>query len=349
MATKIVNSSLYKIIFDANRYHTPDVYINLVHISSEMKSEDKKTKAFIIQTGSDDKNSLVRVLKEHTGNNRQTISNCISEIQTLGLLEYSYEFEGWELLGMDKITSLLAVENDDELPKEEQIRPEGYTKLREFLLSYNFSKLKLREKKLLLYMCHLQDSVSGKKFRNFQPSDFVINIYKSSSIWRKILRTENKYYARDKVEEFLKNASEYIDDNSEEVRKTVYKPKNIIKYFFYATSSVIKAKFNIPIAMEIKYRKELQLINEAAYSYNVSLEDNQKLQIAHSIGALSNWNFKDYIVRLMMRKFLSIQKYNPNDKISSIPNYLAAVVKSSLPLFNKTLNESELEANINLV
>ena len=50
MATKIFNEHIYNIIENSNKYHTPDVYVALVHIASEIKDQDKKIR-FVIQTG----------------------------------------------------------------------------------------------------------------------------------------------------------------------------------------------------------------------------------------------------------------------------------------------------------
>ncbi|MBP3915033.1 hypothetical protein [Clostridium sp.] len=330
MATKLTNSSLYNIILNANRYYTPDVYLNLIHLSSEFKLKEGNKKVFLIQTGEEDKNTLVRVIKEHTGLNRQTITNCLEEIQELGLISYNHEVDGFELLGMDKIGCLSSISSEE---NDESVKLAGYTNLRDFFLTKEFSNLKLREKKLLMYMSHLADSISGKKFSKFQPADFVINVLNEASVWRKILRTSSKYYAKYVIEAFIVKVPQYIEDKTEEIRKTVLKPKSRLEYMFYVNSIKIKEKFVISTAMEIKYGKELYLINEYVQSFGISVSEQHKYQLAHSVGCLSNWDIKDLVIKEIMKKFKAEQVYKSRERIKSIPAYTASVIKNVISIY----------------
>lgn len=312
MATKISNNHLYTILLNAKKYHTPDVYVSLVHISVQVSDTDNNSR-FIIQTGNDKKRTLVKVIKNFLNINRQTIINCLSEIEDLGLLVYNETLNAWELKEMINMLK------------------EGYTSLNSILLEDFFKNLKLREKKLLLYMCHLLGTKDYKKFSNINQADFVINLTKKDSMWKKIISKSDSvyslYYTRTVIEKFLTKMGDKIDNLSEEKRKVDFRPKEITQFIFYFNSNVSSKKYDENISIELKYARELEMIRSYIKTTEINLSKDKVYQLAHGIGSLGSWVLKEYVTRSIIKKYIAIQKHKSRVDIKSLPAYVAAVVK----------------------
>lgn len=308
MATKMSNKHLYTILLNANKYYTPDIYVALVHISVEIKDKDKNER-FLIQTGDNKRTSLIKVLSNHLNINRQTIVNCLSEIEGLGILMYNEELFGWELIDM---ISMLQ---------------EGYTEIKDILLEDDFSSYKLREKKLLLYMCHLSGTKGFNDFNKFKGVDFIININRKDSMWRKILRTNSSYYAKYTINKFLAKVNDKIDDLSIERRKREFKPLTITQFIFYCNAPTLKQRYEDDIWIKIKYVNELEMIKQYARETEVTLSKQKMYQLAHGIGVIHSWIIKEYVCRCIIKKYIAIQKYKSREDIKSLPAYTATIIK----------------------
>ena len=315
MATKMSNNHLYTIILNANKYNTPDIFIALVHISTEIKDKEGKER-FLLQVGDAEKNTLVRLLREHTNINRQTIINCLNELEELGILRYVHELQGWELLDMINMLQ------------------EGYTEIRDVMLSEEFSTYKLREKKLLLYMCHLLNTKGATNFSKFNNADFIINTNNKDGVWRKILRTKSVYYAKYAINKFFAKiqGKNIIEDISEDRRKKEYKFFNCKQFIFYCNATPeLKRKLNNEEWIKIKYANELEMIKQYAKNFELNGEKftlHKMYQLAHTLGSITSWIAKERICVLIMKKYKAIEIYNSRENISSLPAYTAAVIRA---------------------
>ena len=326
MATKISNNHLYKILNDAKKYYTPDVFLVLVNISTQV-ADTNGIDRFIIQTGNDKKRTLIKVLCNFLSINRQTIVNCLNEIESLGLLEYNNNINAWEL-----------VEMVDFLKK-------GYTPLNESLLSAEFTNLKLREKKLYLYMTHLKASKGSEKFSSINEVDFVANLNEKNSMWRKILSKSSKpYYAKYSFQKFLTKMKNFIENKTEDIREKDFRPKEIKDKIFYFNAIKFKNSNNkYNEIFEISYKNELAMIRSYLRYNDVTLSIEKIYQIAHSIGTLSSWQLKEYIARSIVKKYIAIQKYGTREDIKSLPAYIAAIIKTLINNYNEFIKGKDLE------
>lgn len=315
MATKMSNKHLYTILLNANKYYTPDIFLALVHISTEIKDKNGNER-FLIQVGDDKRNTLIRLLNEHTNINRQTIVHCLEEIEALEILSYVEELSGWELTDMIGMLQ------------------EGYTEIRDIMLQEEFSTYKLREKKLLLYMCHLLSTKNANEFRRFQGVDFVINTVKKDSMWRKILRTKSAYYAKYTVSKFLTKVEGKIENISEEKRKVEYKYYNSKQFIFYCNAAVeLKKKYDNIEWIKIKYADELDMIKQYAKNFGLTGENltlNKMYQLAHTLGSITSWIIKEQICTIIMKKYKAIEKHKSREDIKSLPAYAASVIRGFL-------------------
>lgn len=336
MATKIYNNHLYNLIYNANRYYTIDVYLALVHISVQFKDENDKSH-FLIQTGDSRRKSLISVLNNFLDIERQTIVNCLGEIESLGLLVYSENYDGWEISDMGEM-----FKRKDEL-EDPELKLDGYTNLKDILLSDEFKTLRLREKKLLLYMCHLQDTKGANKFAAIYKCDIVINVLNEKSIWRKILRTKSKYYALSVIKEFKEKLKNSIEDVSKKCKGSKFKPKTILKFMFYFNVPKIKKNEKVDLWTKQRYFKEIQLIEEYMGILDVTLPEKKKYQLAHSIGCLK-WELKELVVRNIINKYRSVQVHKDSKDISSLPAFTAAVIKRIKEEYNAYLDSKKVIA-----
>lgn len=324
MATKMSNKHLYTILLNANRYYTPDIYIALVHISVEVKDTNKDSR-FVIQIGDSKKSSLINVLCEHTAINRQTIVHCVEELEKLEILKYSDELLGWELVDMINMLE------------------SGYTPIRDILLKEEFKTYKLREKKLLMYMCHLLSTNKSEEFRNLKGSDFVINVNDKDNteiltMWRQILNTKSKYYAASVMNEFLEKIN-CLTNITEEKRKKDFRPKKIKRFVFYCNvDSELKRNYNEDDWISIKYARELEMIHQYISNTGITLTKQKIYQIAHGIGSISSWIIKEFVCRKIINKYIAIQIHKSRDDIKSLPAYLSAMIKNIIVEFKNPKN-----------
>lgn len=335
MATKMANGNLYNIVLKAKKYHTPDVFIALTYLSSQVKDINKK-EHLILQTGTEKLAALVKTVENFTKINRQTVANCINEIINLGLLEYNSTLSAWELL--NSIDNMLK---------------DGYTLLHEILFSDFFKTLKLREKKLLMYMLHLSCSKNSTKYKNVTGTDFIININNEDSMWNKIV-TSSKYrtavyFVKYTLEKFINKlkANNIIQDLTDDKRDRDFRPSSYKQFLFYFNAPELKKKESaVDELTEKKSATEIEIIKVYCEDYNVDLTTKQTYQLAHAISGLTSWKLKDFITRTIMNKFRAIQIHKSRENIKSLPAYVAAIIREIT--FKKIGDINDINVNPNI-
>ena len=93
--------------------------------------------------------------------------------------------------------------------------------------------------------------------------------------------------------------------------------------------------------MELKYAKEIALINDYVKAVSIRFEESKVYQLAHIVAKLATWQLKEYVVRVILNKYIAIQKHNSREKISSLPAYAAAVVKYTTEQYLKIKDNIE--------
>lgn len=362
MATKMYNAHIDKILSESKRYYTTTVYVYLVHISNEIKAKNKdllennsialdsldnkrESTHFFIQTGQSltsntigedlpfkyHRKALVDVLCKYIKKaERRTIYRSILELENLNILSFNEVFSAWELNDM---ANMFANKNTDEKgvissPKK------GYTPIKDILLSESFKNCKPHQRKLWLYLCQLKYSKASEEFRRYNKADFVVNILDNPS-WKNILHTKSKYYAKYRLETFLK-------DNE----------KTIVNLKDDELSSSFKFKFDIPSLsktvdedtyLESYHYKDISMIKQRIAAINrylderdlspITLSLDKIYQLVRAIMNVKHISVKEEVITVILRKYMSIQVYGDRENIKSLPAYAYRVVRTVLTEF----------------
>lgn len=317
MATKLYNSHLNTILLECNEYYILDTYISLVHISSEVNNK------YLIQTFSDSKADVISLVRKYVAASYKTIYNCIDKLIELNILKYDTTLLSWTLVNMEMMTMSKSDAYDS---LEESTKVTGYTHIRNFFFTNEFSKMKAREKRLMIYLAQLSDSKSSK-FHN----EFSMNLLKPNSVWLKVLRTKCKYYAKYTIEKMLQSHSSLFTNKSDEFREKDLAPKRNknFKFFFDCLKIKNKAKEDETIELvKLNNPNEYNLIKDKMAFAEVTLTKQKIMHLIRAISNLKEWFLKDRIVQLIMNKFRAIQVHKSREDIKSLPAYAAAVVRS---------------------
>ncbi|MGL5087719.1 MAG: hypothetical protein ACRC68_18730 [Clostridium sp.] len=366
MATKLYNSHLSKILFECNEYYILDTYIALVHISSEVNNK------YLIQTYSDSKSDIISLARKHVKASYKTVYNCIDKLINLNILEYNYTLCSWTLVNMEYMTASKSFENiapheivnsNEDINSYENIKSNkaissgknikfdnninfseitepsqnqnftGYTHIRSFFFTEEFSKMKAREKRLMIYMSQLSDS----KLSAFHP-EFSMNLLKPKSSWLMVLRTTSKYYAKYTIEKMLSTYSNLFVNKTEEFRAKDLSPKKNKNFKFIFKCVTIKEKStedtNIDL-IKLNNPNEYILIKEKLSFCEVTLSKQKIMHLIRAISNLKEWSIKERVVQLIVNKYRAIQVHKSRDDIKSLPAYAAAVVLSVVSEFKK--------------
>lgn len=313
MANKLYNTHLYRLMTECKQYYILDCYISLVHIATEIDNK------FIIQTYSNSKADLINCIKDNIAATYKTISNCIDKLISLNFISYDEYKEAWIINDME----YMVLKKDPNLSKEEAAKYSGYTYIRPLFLTNNFNKMKLNEKKVLIYMSQLCDSNSGKFYKTFE-----MDLNNKNSKWYTILNTSSKYYA----EKIMKRMfSKYSDIISNITEKKDYLPKKIQKFRFSFISDTISQKFSENTSFDlvtILHPNEYTLVKENIKSFDIQLSKTKIMHLVRAIINIKNWLLKERVVNIILKKYKAIQYYNSREDIKSLPKYAAAVVKT---------------------
>lgn len=328
MATKLNNNHLSTIMENCKEYYIFDTYIALAYISSNIDGK------YLIQTFTENKSDIINAVKKYVDVAYKTVSNCIDKLITLNILEFSLSLNAWVLIDMEKMTELKS-----DYIKEEKIK--GYTKIRSFLLTKEFLKMKFRVKRLIIYMLQLLDSKASKLYK-----DFTLNLLKNNSSWMKVLRTTNKYYARETINYIVEKYSSFFEDKSDEIRKNTLAPNKIISFkFCLKLKKINDIKKGKEVLEDIKkYNlREYNLIKQRMKYFNINLSSVEIVNLIRSVSTLNEWFIKERVIQIILNKYIAIQIHKSREKIKSLPAYASAVVKAVIQEYKES---KECKANI---
>lgn len=327
MATKLYNSHLNQIIYNSKQYYILDTYISLVHISSEINGK------FIIQTYTDNKCDLISLVKTYVNASYKTISNCIDALFDMHILKFNEELNSWFIVDMENMVK----------PKDSAVNENdnsesytGYTTIREFFLSDEFSKLKAREKRVLLHMAQLKDSKAGKFY-----DDFTMNLLKPKNNWLKVIRTNSKYYAKYTIDKMLTKYPSIFTDNSFGLREKDLSPVRNKSFKYSICCKVIKKivieedVFNLVV---LKNNKEYHMIKDKVQFANITLSKKLIMHLVRAISNIKEWFIKERVAQIIINKYIAEQIHNHPNRIKSLPCYAAVVVKSVINEYRDFLN-----------
>lgn len=328
MATKMYNSHLSEIL-SCNEYYILDVYINIVNISSEVNDK------YLIQTFSDKKSDLINLIGKNLNISYKTIFNCLEKLIDLNIVVYEQELNCWILKDMENMTKSKA--------DNSEYTATGYTNIREFFFTEEFTFMKAREKRLLIYMAQLKDSKNSSFYNGFS-----LNLLKPDSPWLKILKTKSKYYAKYTIIKMLKKYPEIFEDHSDKEREKDYSPDRMKNFKFSFQCSVIREKTNEDTYIELVIAsnpKEYELVMDKIRFAEITLSKKLIMHLIRSISNLKEWCLKDRVVQLIVNKYRAIQIHKSRENIKSLPAYAAAVVKSVVSEYKHFIDTKKINKN----
>lgn len=316
MATKLYNSHLETILSNCKEYFIIDTYIALVHLSSEVNGK------YLIQTCSDSKADLVTLVLKYVKASYKTIFNCLVKLIKLNILSFDYELGSFILINMENMT-LSKKEALDKNIKSSDIT--GYTSIRSFFFGDEFSSMKAREKRIVIYLAQLSDS----KASNFH-NGFTMNLLKPNSPWLKILKTKSKYYAKYTIEKMLYKYNDVFINNSEKLRENDLAPKKMKTFkFSFCCNSIWKRdteekEFEL---VKLTNIKEYNFIMEKLRFSEVTLSKKKIMHLIRGISNIRKWHIKERILQIVINKYRAIQVYKSREDIKSLPAYLTSITK----------------------
>lgn len=326
MATKLYNTHLDQLLCNYKQYYILDTYISVVHMCAEIKTDlDNK---FIIQTYSDSLSHLTNLVKRYVNTTYKTIHNCLETLIADNFISYDSSLSAWIICGME---NMIRNKKEAILLDEDGILFTGYTKIRPFFLSDEFHSMRATEKRLLVFMAQKSDSKNSNKFSNF-----VVNLNRRASGWYKVLRTSNKYYAKNIIRKMFDKYNDIIQPISDDDNYD-YVCKQTKRFTLKFACPLIAGKKEKALLEEQAIDSvlssnptELELIENKANFLEITLSKKQKMHIIRCVISIKEWFLKDRIVQLILNKIRSIQVYKNKNVIRSLPGYAAAVVKSVL-------------------
>lgn len=335
MATKLYNSHLNKIIFECNEYYILDTYISLVQISTEVN------KKYLIQTYTDSKADIIALVNKHVNASYKTIYNCIDKLISLNILKYDTDLFSWSLVDMELMTmskkdskdsTLLSAKNSSEDSTLNNNKFTGYTHIRNFFFTDEFSTMKAREKRLIIYLSQLSDSKASTFHR-----EFSMNLLKPNSSWLKVLKTTSKYYAKYTIEKMLIKYSDLFINKSMEFREKDLSPEKNRRFKFFFDCLKIKDKVKEDEVIELvklNNPKEYLLILDKIRFAGITLSKQKIMHLIRSVSNLKEWFLKERVVQLIINKYMAIQIHKSREDIKSLPAYAAAVIRSVVSEYN---------------
>lgn len=345
MATKLYNTHLNTLLINSNcrEYYIYDTYIALVHLSSEINDK------YLIQTYSKSISNLASLLNKYIKTTHKTLHNCINKLIELEIIAYDDNLDSWVILGMENMTKSKADEDNSDI--DEKLLS-GYTNIRNFFLSENFSKMKAREKRVIIYMAQLRDSKAAKYYNGIE-----MNLLKPNNSWLKVIRTNSKYYAKYTIEKMLNKYSFIFNNNSETLRNndlSLNKKKSFKFAFECELLEKIKSEENEMFELvKIKNPNEYDFVMNKIRTSNISLTKSKIMHLIRAISHLREWFLKERIVQIIINKYIAIQIHKSRKDISSLPAYLISVVRSVIEeykyfrdlLKNQITTKSEIGEN----
>lgn len=326
MATKLYNSHL-KIIFDnSNSGYILDTYIALVHISCEVNSK------YIIQTYNSSKAYIVKLACKYVSASLKTVYNAICELLALNILSYDESLNTWTLVNMENMTKY---KDYNEVSLNSNVKNTGYTNIRNFFFMPEFSSMKSREKRLIIYMSQLCDS----KARSFH-SGFTMNLLKPNSPWLKVLKTKCKYYAKYTIEKMFSKYNNLFKVKDCNVESNLYSfHSNNFKFSFNCpvVENINKENDNC-LLVKLNNPNEYLLVKEKIKFAEVTLSKQKIMHLVRSISNIKEWFIKERVVQLIVNKYRAIQVHKSRVDIKSLPAYVAVVVQKVVSEYKEFKN-----------
>ncbi|MBS5934896.1 MAG: hypothetical protein KIC94_18695 [Clostridiales bacterium] len=319
MATKLNNWHLNNILENCKEYKILDVYIALAHAATETKSYK-----YLIQTYNNNISELVYVVNKNINSSYKTISNCLNTLISMGIIQYEETLSAWCLVNMEKMTQA----KDSNITESEEELLKGYTNIRNFFFTDTFYNMKAREKRLVMFLCQLNDSKSSQFYK-----DFSINLLKPGSPWLKIIKTKSVYYAKYTIQNMLSKYKDLFTDLSDSLREKDLAPQHIRTFKFLFKSDEINNKTNLYDMIELiqkKNPKEYAFVKEKIKFANITLTKQQVMHLVRGISTLKEWFLKERVVQIIVNKYIAIQIHKSRENIKSLPAYVAAVIKAIL-------------------
>ena len=320
---------------NSKNYYILDTYIALAHMA--MQINDK----FYIQTYSDNISNLVNLVQRYVKDvSYGAIRNSITELIDMDILVFDSEENCYILNEMENM--LKKKKNnfiDSEIDKYV-----GYTNIQDIFLTPRFTKMKYREKRILVYIFQLADSNANKNYG----FNYVINLLKSGSSWLKVLRTKCLYYARDTIMNLLVKNQDLFENTSSKF-KIEFAPKHINQFRFSFNLNPKKNSFN---KNGIDGNHDLKIIvnhNPNEYSYIISkclylgleLSKAQIMHIMRAVIPLPIWSYKIELIDSILNKLKLSENEDYDGKISSLPAYLFAITRRLMEEHKKYLKLKE--------
>ena len=340
MATKLYNTHINRLISECTQYNIIDTYIALVHISSEINGK------FIIQNYSKKIVDLMHLVENYVKVSPNTITNCINRLIQMNILEYNEHLRSWLLIGMENMTKS---KNDTTSTDEIRKASTGYTTIRKFFLQENFTKLKAREKRVLLFMAQLKDSKASEYYSNFN-----MNLIKPNNIWLKVIRTKSKYYAKMTIENMIEKYPELFQDVSFELRTKDLSPTRVKSFKFSIICAAMKRK--VPEDKEfdneayelvtLKNPAEYMLVKDKIKFFDINISKTIIMHIIRAVSTIREWFLKERIINIIMNKYRAEQKHNHHNGIRHIIGYAAAVVNGVMKEYSDFLKLKKENLNI---
>lgn len=324
LATKLNNWHLNNILENCKEYKILDVYIALAHAATETKSGK-----YLIQTYNNNISELIYVVHRNINSSYKTIYNCLNTLISMGIISFDETLSAWCLLNMEKMTQA----KDSNIIESEKELLKGYTNIRNFFFTDTFYRMKAREKRLVIFLCQLNDSKSSQFYK-----DFSINLLKPGSPWLKVIKTKSVYYAKYTIKNMLNKYKDLFTDLSESIREKDLAPKHIRTFKFLFNSEKITQKANEYDMSELIQKKnpeEYSFVKDRIKFANITLTKQQIMHLVRGISTLREWFLKERVVHIIINKYIAIQIHKSRENIKSLPAYTAAVIKSVLMDYNK--------------
>lgn len=307
MAKKI-GLSVLKETLNSNDHYQNDIILRL----ATMAIEDSTTDLFIVMAEKSTFNFLAEKLHKQLPNvSVRTINKTLKSMAEEGLIEYSEEKEGWIICNMDK---------------DFKEGGKGYIYIRDIFLTERFSKLKLAEKRFILYICQLLDSKANIYYKGIQIN--LLRARKSEkNTWLKEMHIDYLPYAIYIISRLLKNNPDWFTD---------------------VTIGITTFNFNTPGLEYVKNNntnddKELILtqslhpdeatllenaINEKNANYDNNLKVTSKEQM-HIIRAICNTSLDVQLATIdnILNKLVSDRIHSGIETIKSFSKYVAGITQ----------------------
>lgn len=331
MAKHIYNGTLEILLTKSKHHRNIDLMFALIDLSQQIKvGKSKNEYKFIVPCYNDAAHGIWNEVNLRFPNliNKTTVNDCVKELKELNLIKYNNEFNGFEIVDMEKM-----------LIKKDK----GYTDIRQFFFNDTFIKIPFAEKRALVYMIHLLDKKKvSKKFKLDFGTDIVCNLnnYRKSFSteelnWMTVCNTTNIYYVKRILDSLSKNYPDIIESKTSECRMNKYgKIKGIAKglcvdviYFFNIKENIKTNEYNEFVELEMlskRFPELLNKINEVVDKSDITLTIYDKIALLRRLNRFLPFAQMNLIQTIIRRMKFAIENSNPIRNIEAYVQYLVS-------------------------